>query len=140
MACAFCSVYHYRGRSPCGGSAVSACSSSFSHSPAHKLGLWRPRPAFRGARSSPFWKTPPASSRWTRCELRACIRRAVQELGIKHLSAPPPSVITVSVGGASTASVDTHSARDLLARADGMLYEAKRGGRNRVEIIPAPGD
>ena len=37
------------------------------------------------------WKTPPASSRWTRCELRACIRRAVQELGIKHLSAPPPS-------------------------------------------------
>ena len=72
-------------------------------------------------------------------EVAERIRLAVLELGMKHVSAPPPSVITVSVGGACTASAEVHSARDLLARADAMLYAARRGGRNRVEMIPASG-
>jgi len=44
--------------------------------------------------------------------------------------------LTVSIGLAGLAATDTMP-EDLLARADGALYEAKRAGRNRVQISPA---
>ena len=40
--------------------------------------------------------------------------------------------VTISVGVASTAGGEEVSAEELLGRADHQLYEAKRGGRNRV--------
>jgi diguanylate cyclase (GGDEF)-like protein len=40
--------------------------------------------------------------------------------------------VTISVGVASTAGGEEVSAEELLGRADQQLYEAKRGGRNRV--------
>jgi diguanylate cyclase (GGDEF)-like protein len=59
------------------------------------------------------------------------IRRAVEaekfDVGYKMVS------VTVSVGVA-VFSQDIHEPGDLIARADGALYEAKRQGRNRVVV------
>ena len=60
------------------------------------------------------------------------IRRTVAELGIPHAD-NPDGVVTISVGMAAAATAGT-SAAELLATADGALYEAKRDGRNRVRV------
>ena len=52
---------------------------------------------------------------------------------------PIQQAITVSLGGATLHTTDatfTH----LLARADFALYQAKRSGRNRVELAPTPSE
>jgi diguanylate cyclase (GGDEF)-like protein len=47
---------------------------------------------------------------------------------------PAPCTVTASIGLASAPGYDL---ADLLRRADAALYEAKRGGRNRVSAAPA---
>ena len=49
-----------------------------------------------------------------------------------------PLTVTVSIGVASCAQDDTHF--EVVARADGALYEAKADGRNRVVIASAEGN
>jgi diguanylate cyclase (GGDEF)-like protein len=57
--------------------------------------------------------------------------------GIEQLPVPKGrTVLTVSVGGALYPS-DGRTAAELFAVADARLYEAKKGGRNRV-VIPVP--
>jgi diguanylate cyclase (GGDEF)-like protein len=46
--------------------------------------------------------------------------------------------VTVSVGIAALSAADSNADQALI-RADQALYRAKRGGRNRVERMPAPG-
>jgi diguanylate cyclase (GGDEF)-like protein len=55
------------------------------------------------------------------------VRAAVQRAGLRHPDSEQ-GVLTVSVGVAGGDA----EVGELLARADGALYEAKRGGRNRV--------
>jgi diguanylate cyclase (GGDEF)-like protein len=63
------------------------------------------------------------------------LRRAVSRTPFVVAGAPPLAV-TVSVG--VTSSPGDEPTEAILARADEALYEAKRGGRDRVELAPPP--
>ena len=63
------------------------------------------------------------------------VRVAVAERPFLGTELNPPVAITVSLGTAGTDRYPA-SADDLLARADAACYEAKRRGRDRVEVAP----
>jgi diguanylate cyclase (GGDEF)-like protein len=60
------------------------------------------------------------------------LRGKVVELGIAHPASSAGPVVSVSIGIATTIPQIGCDAAELLAAADGALYEAKRAGRNRV--------
>lgn len=61
--------------------------------------------------------------------------RRIEELGFRH-AASPMGVMTISGGCATVVPCVGHSLADLVHSADVALYEAKRRGRNRVEMAP----
>ncbi len=58
-------------------------------------------------------------------------RAAVAALGLPH-ALSEAGYVTVSVGAASTVPGPEATADELIGRADAVLYEAKRSGRDRV--------
>jgi len=62
------------------------------------------------------------------------VRRAIEDLDIPHPASPVAGRVTVSLGVATGVG---ESWRDVLKRADGALYSAKKGGRNRVAAAKA---
>jgi GGDEF domain-containing protein len=66
-------------------------------------------------------------------------REAVRDLAIPHAGSQVAAVVTISAGIA-TARDDDAGPAALLARADGALYAAKRGGRDRVVAWRATDD
>ncbi len=65
------------------------------------------------------------------------MRRGVLSLELPHAVSPVGQYVTISLGTATaypSPDDDAGSVADLLARADKALYEAKRGGRNRVAV------
>jgi diguanylate cyclase (GGDEF)-like protein len=68
-------------------------------------------------------------------DLAERMRRGVSELDIEHRGSRTSAVITVSVGIAAIEPTTQRTARGVLQLADQALYEAKRQGRNRVELL-----
>jgi diguanylate cyclase (GGDEF)-like protein len=65
--------------------------------------------------------------------LADAIRTAVAELGLMHLTSPTSAHVTVSVGTATFEPGETPLTPDAIVRdADGALYRAKQGGRDRT--------
>jgi diguanylate cyclase (GGDEF)-like protein len=56
---------------------------------------------------------------------------AVRALGIPHGASPTAETVTISLGLAEMVPTSDRDPNDLIGAADGALYDAKRGGRNR---------
>jgi diguanylate cyclase (GGDEF)-like protein len=63
------------------------------------------------------------------------MRRGVSELDIEHRGSRTSAAVTVSVGIAAIEPTTQRTPRGALQLADQALYEAKRQGRNRVELL-----
>ncbi len=68
------------------------------------------------------------------------VRQAVERLELPHASGAAHPCVTVSCGGASLVAGPERLAEQLFADADGALYSAKRGGRNRACLATRQGD
>ena len=62
----------------------------------------------------------------------------IAEMGVPHPNSDIADCVTVSIGVAVQIPNAHNERGDLLKQADDALYLAKKRGRNRVEIIPAP--
>jgi len=66
------------------------------------------------------------------------LRQCVAELEIQHPDNEPSHVVTISLGAVLLTSIDLGRTNDeWFARADAALYQAKEGGRNRLELAAA---
>lgn len=80
----------------------------------------------------------PEQSLETGIELANRLRRAVEELKIRHEAKDPPGVVTISAGVAALTEYH-ETADELLVEADTALYTVKEGGRNVVKPELKPG-
>ena len=98
------------------------------------------RPGDLGARygGEEFAVILPSTNREGAQVIGGRLREAVAKCSLPH-SHSPAHVLTISVGVATMrpSPATTELSATLLRRADSALYEAKKRGRNRVEVSPA---
>lgn len=83
-----------------------------------------------------LWVLLPETDEAGASEVAEKLRRRVAALDVTGADGQPLGHLSVSIGVATR--LPGEGARALLDRADGALYAAKRGGRDRVETIPPP--
>ena len=66
------------------------------------------------------------------------MRRAIEQLAIRHEAASAKGIVTASVGVAAMAPPRSLAPRALIAQADAALYQAKLSGGNQALARPAP--
>ncbi|NET52689.1 MAG: GGDEF domain-containing protein, partial [Merismopedia sp. SIO2A8] len=64
-----------------------------------------------------------------------CIRKGVKSLHIPHRTSAVSDFVSLSCGVTYTSQTELQTAKGLLETTDQVLYEAKRGGRDRVVAI-----
>ncbi len=67
-------------------------------------------------------------------QLAEILRKAVEDMHVPHPGSEISDFVTISLGGATVVPNDGMEMEELLRLADQTLYQAKRNGRNRVEI------
>ena len=77
----------------------------------------------------------PATDREGTGYLMEELRSTIKALAIPHAGATDKSILTISLGGASTKPGHNNRPKDLLRRADKRLYKAKKDGRDRALIL-----
>lgn len=80
----------------------------------------------------------PGTGREDAREIATRICADVEALAIPHEASRVAAVVTVSAGVASIVPDRGGEPADLIEMADGALYRAKGGGRNRVSVAPEP--
>lgn len=63
------------------------------------------------------------------------VQENIKELNIPHEYSPIDSLVTLSIGIATTVPDESASVQKLLKNADQMLYKAKKSGRNQTQSI-----
>ncbi|WP_052712275.1 GGDEF domain-containing protein [Domibacillus indicus] len=62
------------------------------------------------------------------------IQEAIQKARIRHRGSPIKEYLTLSIGVATVTAAPADQSEGLLSKADKALYEAKRKGRNQIEV------
>ncbi len=70
------------------------------------------------------------------CVIAEAMRQAINALNLKHAYSTAASHVTISLGVSAMIPSTRYEAADLLALADQALNQAKREGRNRVQVMP----
>jgi diguanylate cyclase (GGDEF)-like protein len=70
-------------------------------------------------------------------DLAERVRVRIESEQVPRAGSASPVKVTASIGAASTPG-SANDVEALIAAADAALYEAKRAGKNRVAIAPAP--
>lgn len=65
------------------------------------------------------------------------IRLGIIDLAIPHNGSKVADYVTASLGVVTVKCTADEPVVDIVARVDGLLYQAKTSGRNRVEFVPA---
>lgn len=76
----------------------------------------------------------PATGREGALAVAETLSAALRERALPHPRSRVGPIVTISIGGATLVPSTDSSVEDLIARADGALYAAKRAGRDRAVV------